>query len=1202
MKSIHLLLCAWGAWTSVAAANLPVRLNPDAWTLQTQNPEDGSVRNEAGTLVLRRGSKGREAYLTRAYQDLPVTGGRQLLLRVAARVEGPGSFRALVHTAGSDGKWDEAGMQRGAPLLESPEEKEYRSVFTVPEDAVKIRLSLILAGENSRATLHSVFLEELGKHRQPTVDPSPEPVAFDGRAAGPFWETAEVLTPFRVLGDVARRSALHQEARVAVRDGYLYLSGRFEEPDPAGIRAGQKDVLAIYGDDCAEIFLSTDRVAYSHVLVNAAGAKYWDLKIDGRPSPTWYPSVQTDFRGDWDARAAVGENEWTWEFRVRINDLFERAVGGEQTLFVNIARHRPRDAEPYSTWAPLAGASFHVPREFQAITLRLPEASENDLLSVPPGVFTQRLSVPDLLISGRPLLLTKGAEKFLLPSECEIQDGVGLAESVLTDLRDDLSVGRGPKAVVTLALGDLVADADWTDEQRRRFEGPEAFRLNLTPGRAEIAGRTREGILRGIATLRLLARRARIAPGMSLPGMILADAPALPYRGFMLHFSDPIKSVKRNLDALFLLRMNKAVFDLSSHGARTWFPFESMAVGRSDRTKEDWAEIFQYARDRGIEPIPYMHSWSRVQYFRHAPEPTAHLYVEDKGSELYPWHRSLDVARPETHPFMLNLQKEIVELLRPEEFHIAMDETHFSRTIVSEAAIARGWKPSDWYVEAVTVNDRFLKDLGVKRMSIWGDMIDIGQNGRHMDMHGLELLARLPKDLTIYDWKYEGQFDHATEFPSIAFFKNAGYRTIGCPWFRPNNVARIAHSVYRAGAEGLLLTAWSDTNLDRLSSEMIRAAGLAGYLSWTPEDADLSRFPFVADTLLGAAAYWTDLPEAAAETRSLPPPVAGLTTGPALLRLLGLPDRMAPDFLLTPFADARGVTVHPFLHDGRPAAIAVRGAGHGFRNSDFSRGLSGWTIQTPGPEGRFEIDNEDLVVTRVSGREFMRAYADVPLDPDLAYRIRFRAKTEGSPGVATVTLHAGDSRFNFAENTVVTRAIQEREWTEGEIHVPARSGSIRISLSVTGEGATARFQGVDLMTDDATNAAPVPVVPIPVGRPAARMTFLHTTNPQPIQDNMGRMATQFNALDPGSYRVVYEDGTTETIWLDYRRNITAVNDSVIGRQGGVGLFGTVGDAHFVNIPTFTWTNPYPEKQIRRIDVLPGSAKGSTLLLFGVALE
>ncbi|MDZ4199273.1 MAG: family 20 glycosylhydrolase, partial [Kiritimatiellia bacterium] len=960
MKPIHFLWCAWSAWTTLAAASLPVRLNPDAWTLQTQNPEDGSATLDGETLVLRRGSKGREVYLTRAYQDLPVTGGQQLLLRVAARIEGPGRFQALLYTAGPDGAWDEAGIQRGEPLRQGPEEAKYRSVFTVPEDAVKIRLSLNLAGEDSLAVLRSISLDSLGEQRRPIVSPSSTDATFDGRAAGPFWESAPVLSPFRVLGDVARRSPLKQEARAAVRDGYLYLSGRFEEPDPAGIRAGREDVLAIHDDDCAEIFLSTDRVAYSHVLVNAAGAKYWDWKIDGRPSPTWFPSAQTEFRGEWDAKAAMGENAWTWEFRVRINDLFEGPVGGEQTLYLNVTRHRPRDAEPYSTWVPLAGATFHVPREFQPITLRLPEAAENDLFSVPPGVFTKQLSVPDLLLSGRPLLLTQGEEKFLLPAECEIRDGAGLAESVLTDLRNDLSVGRGPRTVVTLALGDLVADAEWTDEQRRRFEGPEAFRLNLTPGRAEITGRTRDGVLRGVATLRLLARRARVAPGMSLPGMILMDAPGLPYRGFMLHFSDPIESVKHNLDALFLLRMNKVVFDLSSHSARTWFPFESLAVGRSDRTKEDWAGIFQYARDRGIEPIPYMHSWSRVQYFRHAPEPTAHLYVEDKGSERYPHHRSLDVARPETHPFMLNLQKEIVDLLQPEEFHIAMDETHFSRTIVSEAAIARGWKPSDWYVEAISVNDRFLKEKGVKRMSIWGDMIDIGQNGRHMDVHGLELLARLPKDLTIYDWKYEGRFDHATEFPSIAFFKNAGYRTIGCPWFRPNNVARIAHSVYRAGAEGLLLTAWGDTNLDRLPAEMVRAAGLAGYLSWTPEDADLARFPFVADTLLGAAAYWTDLPAAAAEARSLPPPSAGLTAGPELLRLLGLPDRMDPGFLLTPFTDARGVTVRPFLREGRPAAIAVRGTGNGFRNSDFSRGLSGWTVQIPEREGRVEVENGEM--------------------------------------------------------------------------------------------------------------------------------------------------------------------------------------------------------------------------------------------------
>jgi hypothetical protein len=216
--------------------------------------------------------------------------------------------------------------------------------------------------------------------------------------------------------------------------------------------------------------------------------------------------------------------------------------------------------------------------------------------------------------------------------------------------------------------------------------------------------------------------------------------------------------------------------------------------------------------------------------------------------------------------------------------------------------------------------------------------------------------------------------------------------------------------------------------------------------------------------------------------------------------------------------------------------------------------------------------------------------------------VRYRARAASDGGQATVTAFPGDSAFRFDNAAAINRTIRERVWSDGEIVLPERTASVRLALSARGAGATAQFERIDLIAGDNAGRAPPTPLSLPVAARAKVLTFLHATSPQPILDDYKRMAAQFGAADPGSYRVFYADGTTTTIPLDYRETVTAVNDTVMGRTCGVGLFGTVGGAFFVNLPTLAWRNPHPEKEIARIDLLPGSSPEIALLLFGVAIE
>ncbi|MEK6793339.1 MAG: hypothetical protein AABZ39_01075 [Spirochaetota bacterium] len=1192
LRSILFLVFTAGAFG--AALSIGPR---DRGSLQCDNKDDGSVAAVDDGIIIKRGEKGFDRYMTRAYKDIDIKSGSRYLFSMSVNVEGSGSARAFFYLAGADGKWDEKGMIYGTPVRKTAGYASSKVVIPVPAGRTRMRICISATEAHVTATFKDVRLDELGSNDDIILTPRIDSVTLDGKLDDALWKGAVRFGPFRVLGDVGKESALKSEAYAALKDGYLYIAYRIEEPDTAGIKATKTDAIGIYADDCTETFISVDQVSYAHILVNAYGAKHWDQRNIGKPSITWYPSAAANFSGDWDAKAAIGAKEWTCEIRVRVKDIFERIVGGEQKIFINTTRHNPRGKEEHTTWAPLAGATYHVPKEFLPLTLSLPAADATTAPAGVAGVFTKRLTVPELLLAGVPVKMIRIAGVFALPGGGSIsENGISVDGGIKKMLKEAMTVDGGPKAVFMFSVGDI-ADASLSAGERAKLAVPEAFKLELAPAKVTINGRTPEGVLRGIATLILMANRARCTAERSLPAMTLYDAPRMGFRGWLIHDSKPVDVIKRTIDTMFLLRLNKAFISLDSFGSPTTFPFDSYPIGDKGRTKEEWVEVFNYARVRGIEPIPYFASWGRVQYLRHAPDMVKYFVddidVRQKG------YRNLDIANPDTHKIMFDLQDEIIETLKPDGFNIAMDETHYGNKVTSAAARAKGWKPSDWFVEALTLNDTYLKKKNVK-MYIWGDMIDTDYNGKHMDMSGPELIKRLPKDMVILDWKYEGAFDFAADFPSFKMFKDAGFTTIGCPWFRPMNIARIANSIAKYKADGMCLTSWNTTRIDAMRPELIRAAALTAFLSWSPENCDLGALPFVPDAVMQGASYWENR-NAAGKTRSLSAS-DGLIDGEGLMTLMGLPSTTGSGFLETAFTNYRGVSVKPFSKNGEPAAVAVTGGGAAvsFRNGDFAQGTAEWGRDIRNPSDAIVAESGAMKISRASANAFLRSSQDVRLDEKKVYIIRYSARTEGS-GNAKVWTYSGDKNMKWDETKIIYSSAKGTASVK-EIALPAGFAAVRICLSVDGTGTTAWFDDITLVEKGAKASSASQKITIPVNAGARVITFLHAASRQIIAEDMAGMATKFGGIVPGEYRIVYDDRSSEKITLAYRVNVVAANDTALGRECDVGLFGTLGGRAFVNIPTYTWVNPAPEKKIAAIEVMPGTSSDMALLVFGIAVE
>ncbi|MBI4978710.1 MAG: hypothetical protein HZC28_14620 [Spirochaetes bacterium] len=1192
---------------SAVNGSLAPILPADWTTLQVDNKADGSIAIQGDTVVMKRGAQGGTWYFQRAYRDIEVKAGAQYLFTFTAKVDGPGIANAFFYMAGADGKWDEKINRVYSEQKKSGNFSTIRTVITMPPDRTKLRMCLSASGANTTALFKDVAFGELSDVKM-EIAPGTGEITLDGAIDDPLWSSALKLSAFRVLGLPEKTAQNQTTCRMAVKDGMLYIACRVIEPDMGAVKAVTKsNSIDVYQDDCIEVFISPDRLSYAHILLNTRGMRYWEHKYIGSRA-TWFPAVTTTaFTGDWDAKTALGNGEWTCEFRIRLKDIYGVEPAGVTPLYVNIGRHRPHGDEAYTTFTPLSGKSFHVPKDFSSIILKLDGGTDTTIPRVDLA-FTKLLPEPDIPIAGKPVSLVLKSERCVLPSSVRISEkNVTMDVGVRTYLTQTLTGTAGGTLEVILEQNDPFTGMTLSSKNRERLKSPEAFRLDITKNRITITGRSYDAVARGIATLSLIALRARFLPDVSLPAMSLCDAPRIAFRSWLVHAGETMNDTKRMIDAAWLLRYNKIFIMLDSFTPReTPFPFSCADIGTKNFTKEDWVDAFNYARARGLEPIPYLASWGRTQYITRKPE-YKHLNVTDRS--LMPqqsYYRNLDVANPEAVKLMLSLQEELIDTLKPRGFNIAFDEIHYGELAKSKLALDKGWKDSDWIIAALTANAAFFDKKGVE-LYLWGDNFDPGQNGGHIDISGPEMLAKVPKNMIFMDWKYEGKFDYAEEFPSFRMFKDAGFRTLGCPWYKPLNVARWVNTVYAGKGDGVCLTSWSATELHRIRPEMARAAALCGYLSWSPENCNLDDFPFVPDTLLQTMAWRTNSLGAARKVSHIAAP-AECTPEPAVAALLGFPKEYSLDFLRTNFKNYRGVDFSVFTRNGRPAAITATGSGGPgqINNGDFSLGLSAWGSQGNADEARYSITGGALCSERLKPGAFIRVWQDVRLEKGKSYVLSMRVRTAAG-AKAHVWLYPGDAQMKWDENGVThLPSFSSDGWTKNEFPITFTGAeSVRICLTPEGTGEV-WFDDVALR--DVNTAVAVaekhPNVRLAIGGSARAVTFLHSVNAQHISEttSMGDIGKLYESIIPGVYIVRYEDDTAAQIPLAFRVNIGDINDYALGRSMDAGLFGTVGNKHFINLPTFTWVNPYPGKRIKEIEVVPGNSRNMTLLVFGVSLD
>ena len=411
----------------------------------------------------------------------------------------------------------------------------------------------------------------------------------------------------------------------------------------------------------------------------------------------------------------------------------------------------------------------------------------------------------------------------------------------------------------------------------------DGYRLEITPGRAEIVGGSAAGAFYAVQTLRQLipvaAYDATGVRAVELPVVTIEDKPCLGYRGMMLdvcrHFFT-VDEVKEALDIMALHKLNvfhwhltddqgwrieikkyPKLTEVGSVRSRTLIgrdpggeydencKFDETPYG-GYYTQDEIRDIVKYADDRGIKVIP------EIEVPGHA---SASIYA-------YPWIGATsrregkavvgdlyDVTDPKVEEFLHDILDEVVALFPSKIVHIGGDEanyTHWQNSEEIQAFMKANGLPtcSDLQVWAINRMSKYLASKGC-RMIGWNEITGDNVRGEaHVQASQSERLAPgtivqfWDGDISLVNKAIEKGYDVVN---SNRFFTYLDYPYEVTPFEKAYSFNPIPDGLADADKEKILGTGcqmWGEftPNLDRLYYQIFPRIAAYAECGWTPAD------------------------------------------------------------------------------------------------------------------------------------------------------------------------------------------------------------------------------------------------------------------------------------------------------------------------------------------------------------------------------
>lgn len=372
----------------------------------------------------------------------------------------------------------------------------------------------------------------------------------------------------------------------------------------------------------------------------------------------------------------------------------------------------------------------------------------------------------------------------------------------------------------------------------------DSYALDITPAGVTVCASGEAGLFYGAQTLIQALRTA----GRALPALSIQDRPALAERGVMLDVTrgrvPRLASLKRLATQLARLKINQLqlytehTFHFSRHAA--------FAESVGALTGEEMRALDAHCRLLHIELVPNLQSFGHHRTLLSLPE---YGHLDEVG-----WRWTLTPARKETYDLLAEMYDEMLPNFTSPQLNVDCDET-WDHGLGQSAALAQARGRGQLYLDHV-LRLRGLAAQHEKRLQMWADILH-----EHP-----ELIAAVPDDITLLDWRYEDD----PAYPTVDAIAQQGRRFLVCPgtsaWNTVfprldnaiSNIRGFTLAGARAGAVGQLNTDWGDYGHYQAPSNSVYLYAWGAETAWTGgattiDDFDCKVGPLVLGDWSGAA-------------------------------------------------------------------------------------------------------------------------------------------------------------------------------------------------------------------------------------------------------------------------------------------------------------------------------------------------------------
>jgi hypothetical protein len=410
-------------------------------------------------------------------------------------------------------------------------------------------------------------------------------------------------------------------------------------------------------------------------------------------------------------------------------------------------------------------------------------------------------------------------KEWLLPTPKECSVGVNHNFAGNTFVIDDNA--SMPPATQQWLIGELKRILGWKESsdlkkscvisfrKLKSAKHKEFYTLKIQSDGIEIAAANNDGFCRGIGRMLCIMESPLVEMlpngGINCPQLVISDWPDFPLRGLHLrmnsdeaHMSLASSKHKPYLDRMAMLGYNMVVFELGGHFESETHP---ECTVKPVWSKAQIRDVIDYAKARGIMPIPYISSIGHLH-----SGPIIFPFNGSKKGKIEPIVNN--ISHPDFYRIYFAMVDELVKLFdHPPYFHIGCDE-FFLYDGVAMLEKATGKTGHKLFAEFLNKVHAHFAAKNIKTV-MWHDMLaDPDKFNRIEEPWGKstwKAIDNIPRDIIIDYWSYS--YLDRYDFPIT--LKEKGFREFWVsPWKRDDNVEALCRQAYKLGATAVLGTCW----------------------------------------------------------------------------------------------------------------------------------------------------------------------------------------------------------------------------------------------------------------------------------------------------------------------------------------------------------------------------------------------------------